>query len=87
MRDAFAKDSRIHRDLSVRNIILVQVGDSSARRGYLIDWESSCKVDDSGDAVETGRAVSVYRHRGKLSKPKHLTSFAGHLAIHLCEYP
>ena len=83
MRDAFAKERRIHRDLSVGNIILVQERDSSTRRGYLIDWESSCKVDDAGDAVETGRAVSVCRHGGKLSKPEHPTSFAGHLAVHI----
>ena len=66
MRDALAKDSRIHRDLSVGNIILVQEGDSSTRRGYLIDWESSCKVDDAGEAVELGRVVSACRHSGNL---------------------
>ncbi|KAI0714070.1 hypothetical protein C8T65DRAFT_645395 [Cerioporus squamosus] len=56
MRDALAKDSRIHRDISVANIILVQEGDSDVRRGYLIDWDASCRVDDAGDAVEEGRA-------------------------------
>ena len=59
MRDALAKDSRIHRDLSVGNVILVQEGDPSTRRGYLIDWESSCKVDTAGEAVEVGRVVSA----------------------------
>ena len=59
MRSALTEDSRIHRDLSVGNIILVQEGDLSTRRGYLIDWDSSCLVDDTGKAVETGRAVSA----------------------------
>ena len=83
MRDAFAKEKRIHRDLSVGNIILVQEGDSSTRRGYLIDWESSCKVDDAGEAVEIGRVVSACRCGENSSKPKHSTSLAGHLAVHI----
>ena len=66
MRDALTKESRIHRDLSVGNVILVQEGDSLTRRGYLIDWDSSCKVDAAGEAVEVGRAVSACRHCGKL---------------------
>ncbi|KAI1793233.1 hypothetical protein LXA43DRAFT_1059945 [Ganoderma leucocontextum] len=57
MRDALAKDSRIHRDISLGNIILVKVPDHSARQGYLIDWEASCTVDDVGEALEVGRAV------------------------------
>ena len=31
--------------------------DRLIRRGYLVDWESSCEVDGSGQAVEAGRAV------------------------------
>lgn len=65
MQDAFAKDSRIHRDISLGNIILVNVPGRSARRGYLIDWEASCTVDDVGAALEVGRAVS-----------NHVTSFS-----------
>ncbi|KAI0755195.1 hypothetical protein C8Q80DRAFT_1094590 [Daedaleopsis nitida] len=55
MRDALQKDSRIHRDISVGNIILVQEPDSPVRKGYLIDWEMSCRIDESGDACESGR--------------------------------
>ena len=58
MRDALAKDCRLHRDISVGNIILVQEEDSDVRRGYLIDWEASCRVDGTGNALEDGRAVS-----------------------------
>ena len=58
MRDALVKDSRIHRDISIGNIILVKETDSPVRRGYLVDWETSCKVDDTGIAEEAGRVVS-----------------------------
>ncbi|KAI1788469.1 hypothetical protein LXA43DRAFT_894557 [Ganoderma leucocontextum] len=55
MRDALEKDSRIHRDISVSNVILVKELGGTVRRGYLIDWETSCKVDDAGAATEAGR--------------------------------
>ncbi|KAH9889370.1 hypothetical protein C8Q73DRAFT_654273 [Cubamyces lactineus] len=56
MQDALTKDSRIHRDLSVGNIILVKEPDRAVRRGYLIDWESSDFVDSEGEALHAGRA-------------------------------
>ena len=59
MQDALEKDSRIHRDISVGNIVLVKEKGSAIRRGYLIDWETSCKVDDDGAATEVGRVVSL----------------------------
>ncbi|KAI0324546.1 hypothetical protein GY45DRAFT_1331411 [Cubamyces sp. BRFM 1775] len=55
MRDALAKDSRIHRDLSVGNIILVKEPGCGIRKGYLIDWEVSDRVDDAGEALHPGR--------------------------------
>ena len=58
MRDVREKDSRIHRDISVGNVILVKEPGTTVRRGYLIDWETSCKVDDAGAATEAGRVVS-----------------------------
>ena len=58
MRDALAKDSRLHRDISVGNIILVQET-GNIRKGYLVDWDASCRVDDSGLALEEGRAVRM----------------------------
>ena len=58
MQDALAKDSRIHRDLSAGNIILVKEPDRAVRRGYLIDWESSDLIDSEGEALHAGRAVS-----------------------------
>ncbi|KAH9946414.1 uncharacterized protein BXZ73DRAFT_37757 [Epithele typhae] len=48
------KESRLHRDVSVGNIVLVKEADSEIRRGYLIDWEMSCKVNDSSEAIEKG---------------------------------
>lgn len=63
MRDALAKDSRIHRDLSVGNVILVKEPESAVRRGYLIDWEASDQVDEGGEAKDAGRAVSEISFR------------------------
>ncbi|KAH9889373.1 hypothetical protein C8Q73DRAFT_654021 [Cubamyces lactineus] len=56
MQDAFAKDKRLHRDLSAGNIILVKEPDHSMRRGYLIDWDASIRVDKKGEALQAGRA-------------------------------
>ncbi|OSC97321.1 hypothetical protein PYCCODRAFT_1440300 [Trametes coccinea BRFM310] len=56
MRDALAKDSRIHRDLSVGNIILVKETDRAIRKGYLIDWDASDRVDEQGESLQAGRA-------------------------------
>ncbi len=58
MRDALRLDSRLHRDISVGNILLVREEGRDVRRGVLVDWETSCRVDDTGKAVEPGRVVS-----------------------------
>ncbi|RPD62309.1 hypothetical protein L226DRAFT_568895 [Lentinus tigrinus ALCF2SS1-7] len=55
MADARNKDSRIHRDLSMGNIILVAEEGRSSRRGYLIDWDVSCEVDDTGASIHRDR--------------------------------
>ncbi|KAH9912677.1 uncharacterized protein BXZ73DRAFT_6288, partial [Epithele typhae] len=60
MREASAKDNRIHRDISVGNIVLVKEADADIRRGYLIDWETSCKINEHGEAIEVGR-VGTWR--------------------------
>lgn len=59
MRDALAKDSRIHRDISVGNIILVKEPGQDIRRGYLIDWEASNVIDAAGESMQPGRVVSA----------------------------
>ncbi|KAH9849505.1 hypothetical protein C2E23DRAFT_362487 [Lenzites betulinus] len=56
MRDALLKDSRIHRDLSLGNIILVKEPGQEIRKGYLIDWEVSDEVDEFGESYHSGRA-------------------------------
>ncbi|KAI9062469.1 hypothetical protein FKP32DRAFT_1677406 [Trametes sanguinea] len=56
MKDAFQNGSRLHRDLSVGNIILVKEPDRPIRRGYLIDWDASDVVDEAGEALHSGRA-------------------------------
>ncbi|KAH9897075.1 uncharacterized protein BXZ73DRAFT_16232, partial [Epithele typhae] len=47
MRDALARGGRLHHDISIGNIVLVQEPDSETRRGYLIDWELSSRVNAS----------------------------------------
>ena len=59
MKDAFTKDTNLHRDISVSNIILLREPGQTRRRGILIDWDSCCDVDESGEAVEAGRAVRL----------------------------
>ncbi|KAI0775524.1 hypothetical protein BD413DRAFT_429883, partial [Trametes elegans] len=56
MRAVLSKDSRIHRDISVGNIILVKEPGHRVRKGYLIDWDSSDNVDHIGEALHAGRA-------------------------------
>ncbi|KAJ8470016.1 hypothetical protein ONZ51_g8611 [Trametes cubensis] len=55
MRDALEKDARVHRDISVSNIILVREEEGAARKGYLVDWESSSRVDDKGFSLDRTR--------------------------------
>lgn len=61
MKETLRLDSRLHRDISVGNIILVKEpgSDRDVRRGYLVDWESSTCTDENGRAIESGRAVST----------------------------
>ncbi|RPD62295.1 hypothetical protein L227DRAFT_609533 [Lentinus tigrinus ALCF2SS1-6] len=56
LSDAHEHASRLHRDISVGNIVLVREEGSKIRRGYLIDWDASCETDDAGEAVTVGRA-------------------------------
>ena len=67
MRDAQTKASRIHRDISIGNVILVRERDREIRRGYLIDWEASSEIDGSGQACLPGRTVSVITCSGVYS--------------------
>ncbi|KAI9062463.1 hypothetical protein FKP32DRAFT_1677401 [Trametes sanguinea] len=60
MNDALAKDSRIHRDLSVGNIVLVKELGCRIRKGYLIDWDASERVNEKGEALHPGRAGTWY---------------------------
>lgn len=57
MRDAFAKDSRIHRDISLGNVILVRDPTRPVRKGVLIDWEVSSEVDADGNSRDLNRTV------------------------------
>ena len=43
--DACYKAGILHRDISLGNIILYKVPGEGYRSGYLIDWESSCRID------------------------------------------
>ncbi|CCL98569.1 uncharacterized protein FIBRA_00569 [Fibroporia radiculosa] len=50
MIDAYDKSGRLHRDISLGNIILYRDRGNGVRRGILIDWELSCRLDDKGQA-------------------------------------
>lgn len=69
MRDALEKDSRLHRDISVGNILLVKERGSETRRGYLIDWEASSRVDGDGRSLCPYRMVSTLSRSSQLATP------------------
>ena len=58
MSDAKTKDYRLHRDISIGNVILVAESGREVRRGYLIDCDASCDINDAGASIYEGRAVS-----------------------------
>ncbi|OBZ71030.1 hypothetical protein A0H81_09156 [Grifola frondosa] len=74
MIDARNKDDRIHRDISLDNIILVREPGNPIRRGYLIDWEVSCKVDADGRACDVAERQVLF-HCGQCAN--HLTCLQG----------
>ncbi|KAI0935442.1 hypothetical protein AcV7_003874 [Taiwanofungus camphoratus] len=55
MLGARNKNNRLHRDISLGNIIMVKEPSSPIRRGYLVDWELSCYVDRQGQARQYER--------------------------------
>ena len=83
MKDAHSLASCLHRDISTGNIILVREEDRKMRRGYLVDWDASCDIDDSGAAAEPGRAVRV-NPRFHFTSLWGLTSLLpGNMAVHV----
>ncbi|KAI0770219.1 hypothetical protein C8Q74DRAFT_1201564 [Fomes fomentarius] len=67
LRDAHAQASRRHRDVSLANIVVVREPGRSVRRGYLVDWDASCRTDESGKATALGSAVNSKYFVPKLS--------------------
>ncbi|KAH9932687.1 uncharacterized protein BXZ73DRAFT_101229 [Epithele typhae] len=67
MRDALARDRRLHRDISTGNIVLVQEPDSETRRGYLIDWELSSRVRADGRAEKSKSVGTAWFMAKRLS--------------------
>ncbi|CDO74700.1 hypothetical protein BN946_scf184847.g8 [Trametes cinnabarina] len=61
MRDALAKDSRIHKDLCVCDVVLVKEPGNRVRRDYLIGWDASDRVNEKDESLQTGR-VAKGRH-------------------------
>lgn len=47
MIDAHNKADTLHRDVNLENIILYMDVDGTSRVGYLINWNLSCKTDDT----------------------------------------
>ena len=86
MRDALSKDSRIHRDLSAGNIILVKEPGCNVRKGYLIDWEVSDRVDDAGEALHAGRTVGRELIACPLFAVLTVLCVSGHVGFHVDPY-
>ena len=59
-RDAVSSSRRLHRDISLGNILLVREEESqdNIRTGYLIDWDAAGLCSEAGECVEQGRVVS-----------------------------
>ncbi|EIW53537.1 uncharacterized protein TRAVEDRAFT_74824 [Trametes versicolor FP-101664 SS1] len=76
MRDALDKDSRLHRDLSVGNVILVKEAGSATRKGYLIDWEASSRINSEGHSLDKSR-MGTWRFMSSdvQAKPAHPHAF------------
>ena len=55
--DAKEKCKRVHRDISVDNIILVRKEKGEDRRGILVDWELSTELDSDGRVGDKDRSV------------------------------
>ncbi|RPD62298.1 hypothetical protein L227DRAFT_599699 [Lentinus tigrinus ALCF2SS1-6] len=73
LSDAHAHASRLHRDISVGNIILIREEGSKIRRGYLIDWDASCETNDAGEAVTIGRAGTWLFMSNRMLAPRGTT--------------
>ncbi|OCB91435.1 hypothetical protein A7U60_g1313 [Sanghuangporus baumii] len=52
---AYKRCRRIHRDISLDNIILYRFESSGPRKGLLVDWEYSSVVDSSGRVADKSR--------------------------------
>ena len=56
---AYKRARRLHRDVSIDNIILYRQPGSARRMGLLSDWEFSTVADSSGKATDNLRIVSI----------------------------
>ena len=63
--EAFKLNNRLHRDISVGNIILVRKGNGEWREGILIDWEMSSVVGKDGLALDNCHRVSSLHNTSK----------------------
>ena len=59
IESAYTRCKRLHRDISLDNIILYRVEASQPRRGMLVDWEFSALIDGHGKAVDGTQIVRV----------------------------
>ena len=54
------KCKRVHRDISVDNIILVRKERGEDRRGILVDWELSTEIGSDGRVKDKDRSVRLF---------------------------
>ena len=58
--DAKKKCNRIHRDISMDNIILVRKEKGRDRKGILVDWELSTELGSDGRVVDKDRSACLF---------------------------
>ena len=58
--DAKKKCNRIHRDISMDNIILVRKEKGRDRKGILVDWELSTELGSDGRVVDKDRFTCLF---------------------------
>ena len=77
--EAFKRCERLHRDISINNIILVR-RNNAWRIGFLVDWELSCKANSNAAPRGYNRSVGV---EFKQSYGYLLTTCKGRVGIHV----
>lgn len=78
---AYEKLGRLHRDISLGNIILCRPEKGERRVGVLIDWEFSVRVGKNGKARDRCRSVSFVEFLELANSSSQLSRAPGPLCL------